>query len=68
MRNPYFCDICVTKLRISVFSLFSYIEVVRHVVKADGIIGLFGRGLKTRIMANALNVSINFKINTVKIL
>lgn len=33
----------------------SYIEVVRHVVKADGVIGLFGRGLKTRIMANALN-------------
>ena len=36
----------------------SYPEVVRHVVKSDGIIGLFGRGLKTRIMANALNVSI----------
>jgi len=33
----------------------SYPEVVRHVVKSDGIIGLFGRGLKTRIMANALN-------------
>jgi len=33
----------------------SYAEVVRHVVKQDGIIGLFGRGLKTRIMANALN-------------
>jgi len=33
----------------------SYAEVVRHVIKQDGIIGLFGRGLKTRIMANALN-------------
>ena len=33
----------------------SYVEVVRHVVGSDGLIGLFGRGLKTRIMANALN-------------
>lgn len=33
----------------------SYVEVVRHVVKDDGVMGLFGRGLKTRIMANALN-------------
>ena len=40
------------------FSNSSYVEVVRHVVRTDGIIGLFGRGLKTRIMANALNVSI----------
>ena len=40
--------------------IFSYAEVVRHVIKADGVIGLFGRGLKTRIMANALNVSIRY--------
>jgi hypothetical protein len=33
----------------------SYVECVRHVVGSDGIMGLFGRGLKTRIMANALN-------------
>jgi len=33
----------------------SYVEVVKHVVKTDGLMGLFGRGLKTRIMANALN-------------
>lgn len=33
----------------------SYVDVVKHVVSSDGIIGLFGRGLKTRIMANALN-------------
>ncbi len=26
----------------------SYREVVRHVVEKDGILGLFGRGLKTR--------------------
>merc|ERR1719510_2904449 len=32
----------------------SYVDVVKHVVSSDGIIGLFGRGLKTRIMANAL--------------
>ena len=31
-------------------------------VSTDGIIGLFGRGLKTRILANALNVSIIFCI------
>merc|ERR1719412_1046062 len=32
----------------------SYVEVVRHVVKDDGVMGLFGRGLQTRIMVNAL--------------
>ena len=33
----------------------SYSEVVRHVIKADGVIGLFGRGLKTRVMSKALD-------------
>jgi hypothetical protein len=32
----------------------SYVQAVRDVVKADGVIGLFGRGLKTRIMANGM--------------
>jgi len=31
-----------------------YVEVVRMIVAADGWKGLFGRGLRTRIMANAL--------------
>lgn len=32
----------------------SYVEVVKHVVDADGVKGLFGRGLKTRIITNGL--------------
>ena len=32
----------------------SYPEVVRHIVKEDGLIGLFGRGLKTRLIANGM--------------
>ena len=37
--------------------IFSYVEVFRHIVKTDGYVGLFGRGLKTRYIANGLNVS-----------
>ena len=32
----------------------SYSEVVRMVVQKDGVTGLFGRGLRTRIMANGM--------------
>ena len=32
----------------------SYPEVVRRVIKEDGIAGLFGRGLSTKIVANGL--------------
>ena len=32
----------------------SYIETIRIIVAADGYRGLFGRGLRTRIYANAL--------------
>ena len=32
----------------------SYLNVVKHVVDADGYKGLFGRGLKTRIITNGL--------------
>ncbi|KAF8530026.1 mitochondrial carrier domain-containing protein [Hysterangium stoloniferum] len=32
----------------------SYLEAVRRVVAQDGYLGLFGRGLKTRILANGL--------------
>lgn len=32
----------------------SYVEVVKHVVEVDGVSGLFGRGLKTRIITNGL--------------
>jgi len=32
----------------------SYVEVVKHVIEVDGIQGLFGRGLKTRIVTNGL--------------
>lgn len=32
----------------------SYMETIRHVVAKDGILGLFGRGLKTRLLANGI--------------
>jgi len=32
----------------------SYVETVQLVVKEDGIIGLFGRGLRTRLLANGV--------------
>eukprot|EP01038_Epipyxis_sp_PR26KG_P010415 gene10415-13991_t len=32
----------------------TYPEVVRRVIKEDGIVGLFGRGLSTKILANGL--------------
>ena len=32
----------------------SYPETVRHIIKEDGLIGLFGRGLQTRILANGV--------------
>ncbi|KAI5462821.1 mitochondrial carrier domain-containing protein [Mariannaea sp. PMI_226] len=32
----------------------SYVEAARAVVRVDGVLGLFGRGLKTRILANGL--------------
>jgi len=32
----------------------SYPEVVRRVIKEDGVLGLFGRGLQTKIIANGL--------------
>jgi len=32
----------------------TYMDSVHQVIKEDGVIGLFGRGLRTRILANAL--------------
>lgn len=32
----------------------SYPDVIRHVIKEDGVLGLFGRGLKTRLLANGM--------------
>ena len=32
----------------------SYVNSVKHVIKEDGFKGLFGRGLKTRILTNGL--------------
>ena len=36
----------------------SYLEIVRMIVENDGLIGLFGRGLKTRLLTNALQGAI----------
>ena len=33
---------------------FSYVEAAKKIVEEDGITGLLGRGLQTRILANAL--------------
>ena len=32
----------------------TYPEVVKHIIKSDGVLGLFGRGLKTKIFANGV--------------
>ena len=32
----------------------SYANTVKHVVEKDGIMGLFGRGLKTRLLTNGI--------------
>ncbi len=36
--------------------LFSYAGVVRMVVAQDGVLGLLGRGLKTRLITNGIQV------------
>ena len=36
----------------------SYVDTVRMIIASDGWKGLFGRGLKTRIIANALQSTI----------
>ncbi|CAM9966611.1 unnamed protein product, partial [Ectocarpus sp. 8 AP-2014] len=32
----------------------TYVQAVRDVIAKDGLVGLFGRGLKTKIMANGM--------------
>lgn len=48
-------SIRVTKTTKQTFTRpISYPDAVREVIKKDGLFGLFGRGLKTRILANGL--------------
>jgi len=53
-------DTCSNSIRVvkvykqSNFESVSYPEAVRQVIKADGLAGLFGRGLKTKIIANGM--------------
>jgi len=37
---------------------FSYAEIVKMIIEKDGLAGLFGRGLKTRLLTNALQGSL----------
>lgn len=32
----------------------SYIQCIKNIIKEDGVKGLFGRGLKTRIISNGI--------------
>ena len=41
---------------MSIIPPYSYVNVVRHVIQKDGVMGLFGRGLKTRLIANGMQV------------
>jgi len=34
--------------------VISYPQIIKEIVKTDGVIGLFGRGLKTKIMSNGI--------------
>lgn len=53
-------DTCSNSIRVvkvykqSNFENVSYPEAVRRVIKEDGLAGLFGRGLKTKIIANGM--------------
>ena len=46
----------LTKVTIPVYLIFSYAGVVRMVVAQDGVMGLLGRGLKTRLITNGIQV------------
>ena len=53
-------DTCSNSLRVvktyrqTSAETISYVETVKRVVEQDGMAGLFGRGLKTRILANGM--------------
>jgi len=53
-------DTCSNSIRVvktfrqTSSEVISYPDAVRHIVDKDGLIGLFGRGLQTRIMANGV--------------
>ena len=51
----------VKTTRQTVPHTITYPEIIRHVVKEDGVLGLFGRGLKTRLLANGVQ-SIMFNV------
>jgi hypothetical protein len=57
-------DTCSNSLRVikttkqTYKNNISYIDCVNMIIKSDGIFGLFGRGLKTRILANGLQSSL----------
>jgi len=44
----------VNELLVEVFADVYLAEAARRVIAQDGWVGLFGRGLKTRILANGL--------------
>ena len=60
------CDTCSNSIRvIKVYKqtntdAFTYPEALRRVVKEDGVAGLFGRGLQTKIIATGLRVLMIF--------
>jgi hypothetical protein len=53
-------DLCSNSIRVvKVYrqtntTRVSYVEAVQNIIKEDGYAGLFGRGLKTKIIANGL--------------
>ena len=57
-------DTCSNSLRVikttkqTYNNNISYSQAIKHIIKADGISGLFFRGLKTRILANGLQSSL----------
>ena len=53
-------DLCSNSLRVvkvyrqTSTEKLTYVDAVRNIIKEDGYTGLFGRGLKTKILANGL--------------
>lgn len=58
--SSFVSDCCSNSIRVvktvrqTSAETMSYVEVVKHVVEKDGMIGLFGRGLTTKLVTNGV--------------
>jgi len=50
----YFCKNFSQTYRQTSAEKIGYLQCAKNIIKSDGIVGLFGRGLKTRILTNGI--------------